>query len=73
MGNYAENNKPVTETISYGADEYKEWFISTLSILEQDVDPSGLHIDLINGRIDGYNLYLRGKSSKGEFVLNSGD
>jgi hypothetical protein len=72
MGNYGEDNKTVQETITYSANEYKEWFISTLNILEQNVEPSGLHIDLINGKIDGYNLYLRGKGKKGDFVLDSG-
>lgn len=72
MGNNGENNSSITETIKYTKKEYKEWFITTLNLLEKDVEPSGLNIDLINGKIDGYNLYLRGKGSNGEFLLDSG-
>ena len=72
MGNNGENNSSISETITYTGKEYKEWFITTLNLLEKDVEPSGLNIDLVNGKIDGYNLYLRGKGSNGEFLLDSG-
>ena len=64
--------KIITDVV-YTEKEYQDWFISTLNIiLKNEGSASGLNIDLMNGKIDGHNLYLKGRGSKGDFVLDSG-
>ena len=53
-------NEVVTSTNSFTATEWKNRFINSLETETTSSDQSGLKIDLNNGHITGFNLFLQG-------------
>ena len=75
-GSYDDMGNPITETVDIDHETGKIIYIGSLNPVLISAKPSGLKIDLNTGHIDGYDLYLKGFSSKDSdkyFVLNSAD
>lgn len=68
-----ENGQPIKETITVDSVTAKNLYINKLTPVLEASEKSGLRIDLNTGRIEGYNLYLSGTGSSGDFVLSSID
>lgn len=67
-------NEVIGNEYDVNVDTVKKEFINLLKEVLNDNNDSqgtGLKIDLQNGIIDGYGLYLRGQTNKGSFVLDS--
>lgn len=66
----------VTTTKTYTPDQLKKIYKSKMVPVLTNTDPNGLKIDLKNGIILGYDLYLKGTASSDKenkfFVLDSG-
>lgn len=60
LGEYEDANYTEDIEMHYTADQNKIRFISQLIPIYTNINPSGLRIDLNNGIIQGYNLYLKG-------------
>ena len=74
-----DDGKEVTSTVKYTSSQYKLYFIANLTPRFENTNPSGLKIDLNDGTITGYDLYLKGTKLKADgtpdgnkaFVLDS--
>ena len=72
----SDNSLPSASKEEITGDEAKKIFLTEIIPVLTQIKPKGLHVDLNNGIILGYDLYLKGTSSTNSdskfFILDSG-